>query len=193
MKCEARRRCSSRVVVLPSRVCLASNNHGRLYSGSRVEIDDGTWRSFSRLTRFERRIALEAALGLTATWIGLRTVRISALEEECWNHRRLRKKAAPAASNFSLNEIASIVVRMEEAAARNLFFQQTAWNNRWCSGGSCAGAECRRICSLARGKTRTVSKLMPGWNFAERSLNSTGEEHLHFVPFEEQVTWMGTN
>src|SRR3984957_17851490 len=80
----------------------------------------GTWRTFSRLTTAERLVALEAGLGLTATWIALRTVGFRRWKRVL-ESLAIRKKTNVTAAEVSAREIAN-VVRMEEAAARNLFF-----------------------------------------------------------------------
>src|SRR6202044_2949757 len=80
----------------------------------------GTWRTFSRLTKAERLVALEAALGLTATWVALRTVGFRRWRRVL-ESLALRKRTNALAAGVSIREIAN-VVRMEEAAARNLFF-----------------------------------------------------------------------
>jgi hypothetical protein len=151
----------------------------------------GTWRTFSRLTTAERLVALEAGLGLTATWIALRTVGFrrwrSVLESPA-----IRKKANAPAPEVSTREIAN-VVRMEEAAARNLFIDTNCLEQSlvlwWLLQKRGVAAD------LLIGARKDANRFEAhAWvEFAGAALNSTGEGHLHFVPFEEQVTWMGTN
>ena len=151
----------------------------------------GTWRTFSRLTTAERLVALEAALGLTATWIALRTVGFrrwrTVLESLA-----IRKKTNAPATEASMNEIASLV-RMEEAAARNLFFDTNCLEQSlvlwWLLQKRGVAADLR----IGARKDANRFEAHAWVEFAGAALNSTGEGHLHFVPFEEQITWMGTN
>jgi hypothetical protein len=80
-----------------------------------------SWRSFWRLTGFERGVALEAAAGLAATWVGLRVAGFRRWKELLG---RLAPRLVLDAGVFdvSLDETARQIVRMEQAAARHLFF-----------------------------------------------------------------------
>jgi hypothetical protein len=151
-----------------------------------------TWRSFWRLTGFERRIVLEAAVGLTVTWIGLRLAGFRR-----W--KKLLERLAPMhgpgpdASKFSLEEVASITVRMEEAAARNLFFATNCLEQ---SLVLCWLLRRRGIpADLLMGARKDANRFEAhAWvEFRGTVLNSNGQEHLHFVPFEGQASWMGTS
>jgi hypothetical protein len=143
----------------------------------------GTWRTFSRLTKAERLVALEAALGLTATWIALRTLGFRRWKRVLESPAIRKKTSAPAAE----------VVRMEEAAARNLFFDTNCLEQSlvlwWLLQKRGVPAD------LLIGARKDANRFEAhAWvEFAGAPLNSTGEGHLHFVPFEEQITWMGTN
>ena len=151
----------------------------------------GTWRTFSRLTKAERLVALEAALGLTATWIALRTVGFRRWRRVL-ESRAIREKTNAPAAEVSVCEIAN-VVRMEEAAARNLFFDTNCLEQSlvlwWLLQKRGVPAD------LLIGARKDANHFEAhAWvEFAGAALNSTGESHLHFVPFEEQITWMGTN
>jgi hypothetical protein len=151
----------------------------------------GTWRTFSRLTAAERLVALEAALGLTATWIALRTVGFRRWRRVL-ESPATRKKTNARAAELSIREIAN-VVRLEEAAARNLFFDTNCLEQSlvlwWLLQKRGVAAD------LLIGARKDAHRFEAhAWvEFAGAPLNSTGEGHLHFVPFEEQVTWMGTN
>jgi hypothetical protein len=151
----------------------------------------GTWRTFSRLTTAERLAALEAALGLTATWIALRTVGFRRWRRVL-ESLAIRKKTNAPATEVPIREIAN-VVRMEEAAARNLFFDTNCLEQSlvlwWL-------LQKRRVAAdLLIGARKDANHFEAhAWvEFAGAALNSAGEGHLHFVPFEEQITWMGTN
>jgi hypothetical protein len=149
------------------------------------------WRSFWRLTGFERRIALEAAAGLTATWVGLRLAGFRRWKRTL--ERLLPTKGSAATANSSLEEITSITVRMEEAAARNLFFGTNCLEQSlvlwWLLRRRGVAAD------LLIGARKDANRFEAhAWvEFRGAVLNSNGEEHLHFVPFAEQATWTGTN
>jgi hypothetical protein len=151
----------------------------------------GTWRTFSRLTRAERLVALEAAFGLTATWIALRTVGFRRWRRVL-ESLAIRKKTGAPRTEISIREVAN-VVRMEEAAARNLFFHTNCLEQSlvlwWLLQKRGVAAD------LLIGARKDANRFEAhAWvEFAGAALNSTGEGHLHFVPFEEQITWMGTN
>lgn len=151
----------------------------------------GTWRTFSRLTKSERLVALEAALGLTATWIALRTLGFRRWRRVL-ESPAIRKKTNAAATEVPVREIAN-VVRMEEAAARNLFFHTNCLEQSlvlwWLLQKRGVPAD------LLIGARKDANRFEAhAWvEVAGAALNSTGEGHLHFVPFEEQITWMGTN
>jgi hypothetical protein len=151
----------------------------------------GTWRTFSRLTKAERLVALEAALGLTATWIALRTLGFRRWKRVL-ESPAIRKKTSAPAAEVPMRVITN-VVRMEEAAARNLFFDTNCLEQSlvlwWLLQKRGVPAD------LLIGARKDANRFEAhAWvEFAGAPLNSTGEGHLHFVPFEEQITWMGTN
>jgi Transglutaminase-like superfamily len=151
----------------------------------------GTWRTLSRLTTAERLVALEAALGLTATWIALRIVGFRRWKKAL-ESLTIRKKTSAPATEVSINEIASLA-RMEEAAARNLFFDTNCLEQSlvlwWLLQRRGVAAD------LLIGARKDANRFEAhAWvEFAGAALNSAGEDHLHFVPFKEQITWMGTN
>ena len=151
----------------------------------------GTWRTFSGLTTAERLVALEAALGLTATWIALRTLGFRRWRRVL-ESLAIRKKTNVPSAEVSTREIAN-VVRIEEAAARNLFFDTNCLEQSlvlwWLLQKR--GVSADLLIGARKGADRFEAH---AWvEFAGAPLNSTGEGHLHFVPFEEQITWMGTN
>jgi transglutaminase superfamily protein len=150
----------------------------------------GSWQTFSRLTAYERRISLEAAMGLMSTWVGLRLAGFrrwkSALE---WT---VPHNLEVATANLSPNEVGNIV-RMEAAAARNLFFSTNCLEQSlvlwWL-------LRRRGIAADLRIGARKAANRFEAHAWVECSgtvWNSGGEDHLHFVPFEEQATGIGTN
>jgi Transglutaminase-like superfamily len=78
------------------------------------------WRTFRALSRADRDIAWAAAFGLTATWLGLRT-----LGFRRWHEFVLRRVGRPktiATATYSSAISANRISQLEAAAARNLFF-----------------------------------------------------------------------
>lgn len=78
------------------------------------------FRRFSRLSGFERAALIEAFLGLATTWIGLRLAGF-----QRWTF--IMKSFAPLPNDEKVNpriiDSAQVVSRMQQSAARNLFFQ----------------------------------------------------------------------
>ena len=151
----------------------------------------GSWHTFSRLTTAERLVALEAALALTATWIALRIVGFRRWKKVL-ESLAIRKKTNVPPAEVSAREIAN-VVRMEEAAARNLFFDTNCLEQSlvlwWLLQRRGVAAD------LLIGARKDANRFEAhAWvEFAGAALNSAGEDHLHFAPFKEQITWMGSN
>lgn len=150
-----------------------------------------TWRSFWRLSGFERGIALEAAACLPATWVGLRVAGFRRWKGLLgWLAPRVVRDAAT--SSASLEETARQIARMEEAAARNLFFGTN------CLEQSLVLWWLLRIRGIAAelkiGARKDLNRFEAhAWvEFHGAILNGLGEEHLHFSPFEGQTTSMGT-
>jgi hypothetical protein len=151
----------------------------------------GTWRSFWRLSGFERGIALEAAAGLMATWVGLRFTGFRRWKRFLgWLAPRVVPDAA--ASSVSLEETARQVARMEEAAARNLFFGTNCLEQSlvlwWLLRIRGIGAELR----IGARKDANHFEAHAWVEFRGAILNGLEEEHLHFAPFEGHATSMGT-
>jgi transglutaminase superfamily protein len=151
----------------------------------------GTWRRFWRLSGFERGIALEAAACLPATWVGLRVAGFRRWKRLLgWLAPRVVPDAA--ASNVSLEETARQITRMEEAAARNLFFPTN------CLEQSLVLWWLLRIRGIAAemhfGARKEANRFEAhAWvEFHGAILNGPGEEKIDFVPFEEKARSMGT-
>jgi hypothetical protein len=150
----------------------------------------GNWQIFSRLTGSERRIVLEAALGLTTTWVGLRL----------FGFRRWRsllggtvpRSAEIPTENDSHSTVAG-VLRMEEATARNLFFSTNCLEQSlvlwWLLRRRGIAADLR----IGARKAGQRFEAHAWVEFCGIALNSGGEDHLHFAPFEESANWIGTN
>ncbi len=150
-----------------------------------------TWQRFWRLSGFERGIALEAAACLPATWLGLRIAGFRRWKELLgWLAPRIVPNAA--APNVSLEETARQIVRMEEAAARNLFFSTNCLEQSlvlwWLLRMRGIAAELR----IGARKEADRFEAHAWVEFHGAILNGAGEEHLHFAPFEGQAISLGT-
>jgi hypothetical protein len=148
------------------------------------------WKRFWRLSGFERGIALEAVAGLIATWVGLRFAGFRKWKTLLgW----LAPRIAPgiAVSNVSLEETARQVARIQEAAARNLFFSTNCLEQSlvlwWLLRIRGIAAELR----IGARKEGNSFEAHAWVEFRGAILNSLGKEHLHFVPFEGQAISMG--
>lgn len=148
------------------------------------------WRTFSRLTGHERLIVLEAATGLIATWVGLRLTGFPR-----W--KRMLQWVAPcktaATSENNSQSTVADVLRMAGAAARNLFFSTNCLEQSlvlwWLLRRRGIAADLR----IGARKDDQRFEAHAWVEFRGMALNSGGEDHLHFTPFEEQGTWMETN
>jgi hypothetical protein len=154
-----------------------------------------TWRKFWRKSGRERRLALEAAFALTATWAGLRVA----------GYRRWRNLLArflPAAKTQAANRnstdsethmmTARTIAQMEEAAARHLPFKTNClerslalwWMLRW-----------RGLPADLRIGVRKDAGSFEAHAWVEANgavLTEPGGEHTHFVPLEGAVRSLET-
>jgi hypothetical protein len=150
----------------------------------------GNWQTFWRLTGREQRIVLEAATGLTVTWVGLRL-----LGFRRWRSLLLwtvpRNTEIP--TETEPHSAVAGVLRMEEAAARNLFVTTNCLEQSlvlwWLLRRRGIGADLR----IGARKAGPRFEAHAWVEFCGMALNSGGEDHLHFAPFEESATWIGTN
>jgi hypothetical protein len=78
-----------------------------------------SWQTFCSLEKRERHVARAAAIGLAATWLGLRLVGFRRWREIVARRARLGPQTEPKAPGISAKRI----VQLEAAAARNLFFE----------------------------------------------------------------------
>jgi hypothetical protein len=145
------------------------------------------WQKFWRLGGYERGIALEAAGGLAATWLGLRLAGFRR-----WKNllTRLTPAANAAAQQQSApqREPAELIARMAAAVARNLFF-----------GTNCLEQSLvlwwllrrRGIAAELRIGARKESQRFEAHAWVEvdsAALNDAVAEHLHFVPFDGPIS-----
>jgi hypothetical protein len=154
-----------------------------------------TWRKFWRKSGYERRIALEAAAALMATWVGLRVA----------GYRRWRNLLArftPAGNqqpalrdstdSKAIENNARVIARMEESAARHLPFESncleqslTLW---WL-------LRRRGIPADLRIGVRKDSGSFEAHAWVEVNgavLSEAGNQHTHFVPLEGTVPSLET-
>lgn len=140
-----------------------------------------TWNRFRELSRFERGVALEAAVVMSANWVGLRLAgfrRWKAVLE------MLGHPAASSGGGQDPLEAAQEIARMQRAAARHLFFRAN------CLEQSLALLWLLRTRGI-EGKLRIGARKEAGrfeaHAWVEQNgivLNDAGESHRHFVPFD---------
>src|SRR5271156_6557657 len=145
------------------------------------------WQKLWRLSGYERGIALEAAGGLLATWLGLRLAGFRR-----WKNVLARLtppyKATAHQQTASQNESAELIARMEAAAARNVFFRTNCLEQSlvlwWLLRRRGISAE------LRIGARKEFERFEAhAWVEVDCAvLNDAGAEHLHFVPFDGPIS-----
>ena len=145
------------------------------------------WHRFWRLSGYERGVALEAAGGLLATWLGLRLAgfrrwkRVLALLAPCAN----TSARQPAASQ---GEAAQAIARMAAAAARNLFFGTNCLEQSlvlwWLLRRRGIAAELR----IGARKEFERFEAHAWVEVDSAALNDANAEHRHFVPFDGPIS-----
>jgi hypothetical protein len=154
------------------------------------------WRGFWRLKPAERRIVLEAATTLSATWVGLRvlgfrrwnaTIERFPFEKSVEADRRSASRVNP-----STVDMASAIAMKLDLAARHLFFRTNCLERslalRWL-------LRRRGIAAELRIGARKESALFEAHAWIELDgvvLNDPDEEHLHFAPFKGEITGLET-
>jgi hypothetical protein len=146
-------------------------------------------RQFRLLTHFERIIALESMLGLAATRAGLRLTGYQRWKNMITWLTRKKSWSAPAES---LAETAEKIARIEGATARRLPFRTNCLEQSlvllWLLRQRGIGAELR-----IGGRKEANRFEAHAWvEFAGAVLNDGGETHLHFVPFQDQLSSLET-
>ena len=155
-----------------------------------------SWRRFWRLKSAERRVLLEAAAALAATWAGLRVVGFRR-----WNSVIERLAFVKTGSAYpdhashvdaSNVDVASGVATKLDLAARHLFFRTN------CLERSLALLwllRRRGSAATLRIGARKESGLFEAHAWIELDgmvLNDPGEAHLHFAPFDGEITLLET-
>jgi hypothetical protein len=145
-------------------------------------------RTFWSLGPDERRIAWRAAIGLTATWLGLRVFGFRRWKEFVAGQAR-RAQRAKNGRKYSATS-ANRIVQLESAAARNLFFKTN------CLEQSLAlwPLLCRYgfLAELKIGARKHAEQFEAhAWvELDGRALNNEADEHREFIPFDGPVTAM---
>ena len=145
------------------------------------------WQRFWGLSGYERGIALEAAGGLLATWLGLRLAGFRRWQS-------LLVRLAPSANTTmhrrgaSQRQSAEVIARMAAAAARNVFFAANCLEQSlvlwWLLRRRGIAAE------LRIGARKEFERFEAhAWVEVDSAvLNDTSAEHLHFVPFDGPIS-----
>jgi hypothetical protein len=145
------------------------------------------WQKFSRLSGHERGVALQAAGGLLATWLGLRLAGFrrwkSVLAHLAPSANTTARQQDPSQRNS-----AEVIARLVAAAARNVFF-----------GTNCLEQSLvlwwllrrRGISALLRIGARKEFNRFEAHAWVEvdgAALDNAGAEHLHFVPLDGPIS-----
>jgi hypothetical protein len=144
-------------------------------------------RKFPLLSGFEQSIALEAMVGLAATWMGLR---IAGFQRWKTMMARLRRKQMRTAGTAAPLDSVARIARMELAVARHLPFRTNCLEQSlvllWLLRRRGIPAE------LRIGARKEANRFQAhAWvEFDGTVLNDAGAEHLHFVPFDRPVSSM---
>jgi hypothetical protein len=145
-----------------------------------------TWRGFWRLNGYARGLVLEAAAALAATWLGLRLAGFQRWKVVFAWFAPGTTTSGGAASG-ALVDSAREIARLEQAAARHLFFRAncleqslTLW---WLLRRRGIVAELRIGARKEAGRFEAHAWV----EFDGAVLNDVGDEHLHFVPFDGPI------
>ncbi|MGA7918501.1 MAG: lasso peptide biosynthesis B2 protein [Candidatus Acidiferrales bacterium] len=147
------------------------------------------WRTFRQLGPFERRIVLEAACGLLASWVGLRLAGFRRWQRVLAFFGPPPKTTGPA-RGASDEEFARVITRMEAAAARNIFARANCLEQSvvlwWLLRRNGINAVLRIGGRKESGQFEAHAWVeLDGW-----VLDGSSQEHRHFVPFESPVLSM---
>jgi hypothetical protein len=143
-----------------------------------------TWHRFRSLTGIERRIALEAAAALAATSLAMRVAGSNFCKAALSRTGRMADGNANAANRASDLETANRIARLQAATARKLFFRANCLDR---SLALCWMLKRRGMPAELRLGARKVANQLEAHAWVElrgSALGDAGEEHLHFVPFE---------
>jgi len=145
------------------------------------------WQRFWQLSGYERGVALEAAGGLLATWVGLRLAGFRR-----WKNVLAWLTPSPSTTvrqpATSQRDAAETIARMAAAAARNIFFDTNCLEQSlvlwWLLRRRGIAAE------LRIGARKEFERFEAhAWVEADSAvLNDATAEHRHFVPFDGPIT-----
>jgi hypothetical protein len=144
------------------------------------------WQKFWRLSGYERGVAIEAAGGLLATWLGLRLAGFRR-----WKSVLARlapsENTAARQQRAPQSESAEVIARMAAAAARNVFVRTNCLEQSlvlwWLLRRRGITAELR----IGARKEFERFEAHAWVEVDSAALNNAGAEHLHFVPFDGPI------
>jgi hypothetical protein len=145
------------------------------------------WKKFWRLSGYERGVALQAAGGLLATWLGLRLTGFRRWKSAL-AHLAPSANTTARQQDASQTESAEVIARMAAAAARNVFFGTNCLEQSlvlwWLLRRRGISAE------LRIGARKEFQRFEAhAWVEVDSAvLNDTSAEHLHFVPFDGPIS-----
>ena len=150
----------------------------------------GMWDGFWRLSGFERGVALEAGVALTASWVGLRLAGFRRWKAALDG---LAHPVTPArVSEQEQLDAAREIARVQQSVARHLFFRPNCLEQSltllWL-------LQTRGIAAELRVGARKVEGRFEAHAWVERKgvvLSEAGENHLHFVRFDGPLGSMET-
>jgi hypothetical protein len=154
------------------------------------------WRGFWRLKPAERRIVLEAAATLSATWAGVRVLGFrrwnAKIERFTLNKSAKADRCNASRVNPSTVDMASVIALRLDLAARNMFLRTNCLERslalQWL-------LRRRGIATHLRIGARKESKFFEAHAWIELEgvvLNDPDEAHLHFAPFKREITALET-
>jgi hypothetical protein len=145
------------------------------------------WQKFWRLSGYERGVALQAAGGLLATWLGLRLAGFRRWKS-ILAHLAPQANTTARQPDASQIESAEVIARMAAAAARNVFFGTNCLEQ---SLVLCWLLRRRGISAQLRIGARKEFDRFEAHAWVEvdsAALDNAGAEHLHFVPFDGPIS-----
>ena len=147
------------------------------------------WKRFRRLSTFERGVVLEAAGTLLATWAGLRLIGFRRWEHVLAVFAPRANPTGPA-NAASEQESALLIARMQEAAARNLFFRTNCLEQSLVLWWLLRRRGFDGVLRLGARKDSDRFEAHAWVELDSHVLNDASAEHRHFVPFERPILAM---
>jgi hypothetical protein len=150
-----------------------------------------TWLGYWRLGRRDRGLALEAAVGLAATWVGLRLVGFRRWKTLLVRLTPPRPDATQPVGSARI-ETAREIARIQQAVSRHLVFNASCLEQSlvlwWLAARRGIPAELRIGARKQAGRFEAHAWVELG----NLVLNDSGEAHLHFAPFDGSIISMET-